>query len=607
MNPHESAEDASAADDRFVAECLVRWEESLDQGNELSADELVGSRSHLTAPLIDQIAILRKMRWMDNTLTDGDLSAPIDLMVGTTLRDRYVIECVVGQGGFGIVYRAFDQKLRRSVAIKIAKRAVVDHSNKATADLLDEARAVARLRHPGIVAIHDVDNYEIDSGTGLFFVSELIVGQTIRDWLDEAPIDVSDAIDAIKQICNAIGHAHQEGFVHRDIKPSNLLREHSGRVLVTDFGIAVTLDAVSQSSAGTLPYMAPEQLADQTHLVDHRVDLHAIAVVFYELLTGRHPFDADSPAKLQERILLQTAAAPSEINPLVGPNVDAACLKSLAKHPDQRFKSADEMSTAIVAAGQLDRDRDRSLVRSQRLGMLTWLPWIMVAGLTGLFFWQVTTSPPLPATQSSPPVAKPLRFDGGNRIVTKLERFAPVTLEAWIRLDYYTDRPYQWIFGSDITGRYGIGLLISPNVLGASIIPEQLPTEGQLSPEMSDAIVIARQWTHVAGVFGQTETRLYYDGRLVRTGTPTRGDGGTRFVISTLGEESILGPFYGEIRDVRITRGERYKAGFIADEVFTNDGQDVVLLMKPTETADGIIRDESGYENHGIFQRFSDR
>lgn len=602
MRPHESEDDCSADDDPFIADCLVRWEDSLDRGDELSAAELVGDRIDLAEPLDAKIVVLRKMRWMDQTLTDADSSPQADSIVGTVLCDRYEMQSVVGRGGFGIVYQAFDQKLQRSVAIKVANRVLSNGLDGDSADLLEEARAVARLKHPGIVAIHDVDRYETDSGTGLFFVTELIDGQTVRDWMDDDPKGIAIAIDAVTQICNAIGHAHQRGFIHRDIKPSNLLRESSGRVLVTDFGVAVTHDLMHQSTAGTLPYMAPEQIAEQTRLVDHRVDLHAIGVVLYELLTGQHPFDADHPAKLREQILLHVPVAPSEINPLVGPSLDAACLRSLAKHPDQRFETADEMSAAIVAAELLDRDR--ILVRSQRLGRLTWLPWMMVAALTVLYFWQIAPWSSSPNANVNPPVATPLRFDGGNRIITKLERFAPVTLEAWIRLDYYTDRPQQWIFGSDITGRYGIGILIGPNVLGAIIIPEQLPSEGQRSPEMSDTIVIARQWTHVAGVYGKTETRLYLDGRLVMTGTPTRAEGGTQFVIGSLGKESVMDPFYGEMRDVRITRGERYKAEFSADEVLTKDSDNVVLLMKPTETADGIIQDESGYENHGIIERF---
>ena len=155
-----------------------------------------------------------------------------------------------------------------------------------------------------------------------------------------------EAARIVAEVADALGHAHGAGFVHRDIKPANILIDPQGRAYLTDFGIAVVEEDLLRdvTAAGTLPYMAPEQLGEGLGPVDHRADLYALGVVLYELLTGRRPFRAATPIELREQILREDPPPPRSIEPDIPEELERVCLRCLAKRPEDRCQRADEVA-----------------------------------------------------------------------------------------------------------------------------------------------------------------------------------------------------------------------------------------------------------------------
>lgn len=333
---------SSTDPDDKLAELLLRWEEAWDHGEEVPAEQLCAGCPDLVEPLRRQIDILKKMAWMKGDSDDSDSGtrpAAPDPLISKTLGGRYRIDAFLAEGGFGRVYRGFDPELDRPVAVKVAKAASVT-----SPDLLQEARRVAKLRHPGIVPIHDVGH---DDGVW-FFVSDLMEGQTLAN-LGRKPTP-AEAANLVAQVADALHYAHEQGFVHRDIKPSNILLDAQGRPQITDFGIAVTTEEIADRSiprSGTLPYMAPEQVAGEVQLIGPRTDVYALGVVLYELLAGRGPYQGRTPIALKEQILFRSPIAPRTIEAKIPPDLEAICLRCLAKHPADRFGSAAELGEAL--------------------------------------------------------------------------------------------------------------------------------------------------------------------------------------------------------------------------------------------------------------------
>ncbi len=264
------------------------------------------------------------------------------------LHGRYHLQKQIGQGGMGVVYRAYDETLNRDVAIKfLSPQRLAD---KSAADrFLREARAVARLSHPNIMTIHDVGQAE----QWHYLILEHIVGQNLSDLLSKrgGMLPVEEAAAIMRQCLTALAYAHECGILHRDVKPENIMTTGDGRVKITDFGLALVRgDArLTQENAlmGTIHYLAPECFNGQS--VDARSDLYALSAVWYELLTGRPPFDDSSPAATLGQILNDTAVPPSQHNKAIPPVLDALILKLLAKEPDGRYHTANE---ALAALGQ---------------------------------------------------------------------------------------------------------------------------------------------------------------------------------------------------------------------------------------------------------------
>src|SRR6185436_2259530 len=276
-------------------------------------------------------------------------------MIGRTLSHYRILE-KLGEGGMGVVYIAEDTVLGRRVAIKML------HSRRSADDLhfrarfLREARAVSALSHPHIATVHDYG--ETEDGDP-YIVMELIKGETLGELMLTEKLNIARSIEIIKQVGAALGEAHRHGIIHRDIKPTNVAINERGHVKVLDFGLAKqmalsdeeTTDPERQTLVvthtregvivGTPLYLSPEQAMGNE--VDARSDLFSLGGLLYECVAGKPPFFGKSPADICAKVMRDDPAPPSTLNPDIPTELDQLILKSLAKKPDARYQSAEEM------------------------------------------------------------------------------------------------------------------------------------------------------------------------------------------------------------------------------------------------------------------------
>ncbi len=211
---------------------------------------------------------------------------------------RYRVVSLLGKGGFGVVYQACDDELDRPVAIKVPRRDRLTRPGDVEA-YLAEARVVARLEHPHIVPVLDVGR--TDDGL-CFVVSRFIPGRDLSRQIKEARLPVGPAAALVATVAGALHHAHTKGLVHRDVKPGNILIDLAGTPYLGDFGLVLREQDYGKGSGacGTPAYMSPEQANGEGHRVDGRSDVFSLGVVFYELLTGRRPFQGDTVEVLRQ-------------------------------------------------------------------------------------------------------------------------------------------------------------------------------------------------------------------------------------------------------------------------------------------------------------------
>ena len=285
------------------------------------------------------------------------------LTAGTRL-GPYEVLGLIGAGGRGEVYLAKDHRLDRKVALK---RLLSRPSNAAesSSELLNEARAAARLNHPNIAAVHDV--FEIDDSAHI--VMEYAPGETLASVLRRGPLSVDDVVAIGFQLADALAAAHAAGILHRDLKPSNISLTPSGTIKVLDFGIARTLRDRSEPEgdlqthtatvdrlAGTPGYIAPEQLAGQP--ADSRSDIYSAGVVLFQLATGRRPFESGDALERMFSAVGKQAPLASEFNPAVPQALSAVIGRALATRPSERYQSASELKTALSEAASTTRRED---------------------------------------------------------------------------------------------------------------------------------------------------------------------------------------------------------------------------------------------------------
>lgn len=265
---------------------------------------------------------------------------------------KYRVLRLLARGGMAAVYEAEDPDLRRSVALKVAREDETDP--RLLARLHREAAIAARLRHPNIVGVHEVGRVRDAAGRWIHFIAmDYVEGETLSKVLRERRPPAVERLRLLEEVLRAAAHAHREGVIHRDLKPENVLVERGGRVVLTDFGLAraaafATKLTKTQSVMGTPQYMSPEQVRGRTAEIDARTDVYAIGVLLYEAITGRLPYSVNSVPELYEQIVHGEPPAPRRIDPTLSPDLEAVCLKAMAKDRALRYADAGEMLADLV-------------------------------------------------------------------------------------------------------------------------------------------------------------------------------------------------------------------------------------------------------------------
>jgi eukaryotic-like serine/threonine-protein kinase len=264
-------------------------------------------------------------------------------MTGVTVSHYKILE-KLGEGGMGIVYKAHDIKLDRTVALKF----LPPHLTQSEEDkqrFIREAKAAAALNHPHICTIHSVDDHD----GGQFIVMEYVDGTTLRHQLETINAKSETAIDYALQIAEALAEAHEKGIVHRDIKPENIMVDSKNRIKVMDFGLARIAGSLNLtqtgSTVGTILYMSPEQVRGEQ--IDHRTDIWSLGVVMYEMLTGTLPFKGEYEHAVSYRILNEDPQDITKIASIPNPDIQEIIRKSLAKDPVKRFSNIGEMISEL--------------------------------------------------------------------------------------------------------------------------------------------------------------------------------------------------------------------------------------------------------------------
>ena len=264
-------------------------------------------------------------------------------MIGSTLGSYEIVE-VVGQGGMGTVYRAYQPTVDRFVAVKVL-RLDGDADPAAPGRFQREARLIARLEHPHLLPVYDFDSAHDPP----YLVMRYLEGCTLKEVLEQTRLSPAEAAFLLSQIATPLDYAHRQGVVHQDIKPSNVMLDLEGHLFVTDFGIARLVGQTDQPSTalGTPDYMAPEQALGQSE-IDHRADIYALGALLFQLLTGRPPFyDLDTPLEIIRAHVDRPAPSARSLDPNLPPALDQVIATAMAKSPADRFQHLPEFLTAI--------------------------------------------------------------------------------------------------------------------------------------------------------------------------------------------------------------------------------------------------------------------
>ncbi len=329
---------ASESDVRELLEAI------LDSGK--SAEEVCQGDPELLPLVRERLRHLRRVEAQVDTLFPP--ASPTGAVAGPSHRlpaafpqlDGYEVQAVLGHGGMGVVYRAWDRRLKRPVALKM----LLTGAFARTVDLERFRRGAeveAALRHANIVQIYDVGDLDGQP----YFTMEFVEGGSLAQKLSEAPMPAALAAGLLATLAEAVQAAHDCGVIHRDLKPANILLTSDGTPKITDFGLARRLEDASgptESGAtlGTPSYMAPEQARGATHTVGTAADVYALGAILYEVLTERPPFKAETPSETMRQVVEQEPSRPSGWNAKVPRDLEVICLKCLHKEPHCRYASA---------------------------------------------------------------------------------------------------------------------------------------------------------------------------------------------------------------------------------------------------------------------------
>lgn len=282
----------------------------------------------------------------------------------TLLNNRYRLLNPLGSGGMAVVYKAIDEMLERTVAVKILREDYARDS-EFREQFKQEAKAAANLSHPNIVTVHDF-GFDEDQ---VFIVIEYIDGTDLKSLIREKErFSVEDTVGLLAQACAGIGYAHRAGLVHCDVKPHNMLVSNDFRLKVTDFGIARALatihpDEKSEVVWGSPHYFSPEQAAGQAP--SPASDVYSLGIILYEMLTGQLPFEASESTELAKMHRTETPIPPRHLNPQIPEHLEKITLKVLSKEPSARYRTADQLGRVLLSFGSINKEKTGPIVLPQ--------------------------------------------------------------------------------------------------------------------------------------------------------------------------------------------------------------------------------------------------
>jgi WD40 repeat protein/tRNA A-37 threonylcarbamoyl transferase component Bud32 len=329
-------------DDSRILEVVERM---LDTG--ITAEEACADCPELLSSVREQWELCRRLETrMDEVFPSAASSASGEDIgrafepAGLPRIPGYEVQAILGRGGMGIVYKARHLRLNRTIALKMLLSGAYA-SQLERARFLREAQAVASLRHPAIVQVHDVGEVEGRP----FLTMELVEGKILADDLAGIPQPAARAAAMMVKLADAVESAHRSGIIHRDLKPANILLSADGGPKISDFGLARQFegeDALTLTGArvGTPSYMSPEQVFGRAGTVGPATDVYALGAILYEMLTGRPPFRGESSAETERQLIAQDPVPPSRLNARVPRDLETICLKCLEKEPSKRYPSA---------------------------------------------------------------------------------------------------------------------------------------------------------------------------------------------------------------------------------------------------------------------------
>ncbi len=363
-----SAEDAESEDQ--LAQLVAELTDAVQRGELPDIDQVMAQHPHLAEPLREiWTAVMIAEHVADHVdaesahlpvgsdaptrdfSQEGRASAahePASSLLGREIGDYLIVE-ELGRGGMGVVYKAVQQSLGRTVALKMILRGELSSSTD-QARLRAEAESVARLDHPNIVPVYEVGQQDELP----YFSMRLIDGTTLADRLAAGPIPPREAAELLAQVAKAIHYAHEQGVLHRDLKPSNILLDAEGRPHVTDFGLAKRVEADGSLTrtggiVGTPSYMAPEQAAAKRGQMGPASDVYSLGAILYQMLTGRAPFLAASPVDTLLLVLEQDPLPPHLLNGRADPDLEMISLRCMQKPPELRYGTAAELAEDLGA------------------------------------------------------------------------------------------------------------------------------------------------------------------------------------------------------------------------------------------------------------------
>jgi eukaryotic-like serine/threonine-protein kinase len=334
---------------------LEAYLDELHRGGTPAREALVAERPYLGAMLqcLDELDRLTVPPVDDDAQTLPLAPAPVDLDSTISLRrplgrfGKYELEAELGRGGMGVVYKARQVDLKRTVALKMVLSSQLA-SPEALERFQDEARAAAGLVHPHIVAVYEAGH--IDGQP--YFAMQLIEGCSLGERVRQGPLPPHEAARLVCTVAQAVHHLHDHGIVHRDLKPSNILLDANGHPFVTDFGLVKVLGGGHHTTTGAIvgtpSYMSPEQAASRKDL-GPATDVYSLGAILYELLTGRPPFAEESMLDTLAQVLESEPTAPRRLRPAIPADLELICLRCLEKGPAERFGSADALARALDA------------------------------------------------------------------------------------------------------------------------------------------------------------------------------------------------------------------------------------------------------------------